>query len=142
MEGLTKEYIVQQVEAHKDRIRDATDRLSEILHNARKTLLKEDKLDDENTLAIRKIVHEIISEISMIGGFCDKWSRDYIERITLAVSYMTSVEIYYVFALELEHWAVMVNSIIVDYTKTPFRLSELKPIFSVLKDALKTLGKK
>jgi hypothetical protein len=137
MEGLSKELIIQQVEAHRDRIRDATDRLSEIIHNARKTLLKESELDDESTLAVRKVVHEIVSEISSIGGFCDKWTRDYIVRLDQAVAYMTSVRIYYPFALQLEYWAVMVNSIIVDYTKTPFRLSELKPIFSVLKEALR-----
>lgn len=85
---------------------------------------------------MRKIVHEIVSELSMIGGFCDNWSKQYIERINQTVAAMTSIKIYYPFALALEFWAVMVNSIIVDYTKTPLRLSDLKPVFSVLREAL------
>jgi hypothetical protein len=136
MEGLSKEYVVSQVESHKDRIRAATDQLSEILYNARKGLSEKFELDDQNTLAVRKIVHEIVSEISMIGGFCDNWSKEHIGRINQAVADMTSIKIYYPFALQLEYWAVIVNSIIVDYTKTPFRLSDLKPVFSVLKEAM------
>jgi hypothetical protein len=37
---------------------------------------------------------------------------------------------------ECYHWAIEVNSIIIDYTKTPLRLSELKPILSVLKEVM------
>jgi hypothetical protein len=77
-------------------------RRSEILYKARKTLEDKFELDDENTLAVRKIVHEIVSELSMIGGFCDKWSKQYIERINDTVATMTSVKIYYPFALMLE----------------------------------------
>ena len=54
--------MVQQVVAHKDRIKEATDQLSEILCKAKsKTKVKETwKLDDESALQVRKIVHEII----------------------------------------------------------------------------------
>jgi hypothetical protein len=42
-------------------------------------------------------------------------------------------------AVLLDWWAMRINGIVIDFTKTPFRLSQLKPIFSVLE---KALGKK
>lgn len=80
MEGLSKEYVIQQVVAHKDRIRDATDRLSDVIHKAKIRLSKNYELSDKSALTIRKIIHEIVSELSIIGGFCDKWTKGYIDR--------------------------------------------------------------
>jgi hypothetical protein len=136
MKNLSKEYVIQQVEGHKDRIRDATDRLSEVLYKARKAISKDFKLDDESALAIKKILHEIVSELSIIGGFCDNWTKKYIDTTVNIIGHRTATGISYPVALLLEWWAMRINGIIVDYTKTPFRLSELKTLFSVLKEAL------
>ena len=136
MEASLKEYVIQQVIAHKDRIRDATDRLSCILHEAKKKLSKDLELPEESILETRKIIHEILSELSIIGGFCDKWTRDYIERMTNIIGGLVMTRLHYLDAAILELWAVKVNSIIVDFTKSPFRLSDLKPIFSILEKAL------
>jgi len=136
MEGLSKEFIVQQVMNQKDKIRDATDRLSDVLYEARKRLSKNFELPEESSLAVRKIIHEILSELSIIGGFCDDWTKDYIDKTANIIAGIASQRIHYWDALVLELWAVKVNAIIVDFTKTPFRLSELKPIFSILKEAL------
>jgi hypothetical protein len=136
MEGLSKEYIIQQVANHKDRIRDATDRLSDVLYDARKKLSKNLELPQESALTVRKIIHEIVSELSIIGGFCDNWTKNYINETANLIGARIASKVQYFDALLLEWWAVRVNAIIVDYTKTPFRLSELKPILSVLKDAL------
>lgn len=139
MAGLSKEYVIQQVVAHKDRIRDVTDRLSDVLHEAKKRTGKNLELDDESSLAIRKTIHEMVSELSIIGGFCDDWTRQYIDQTANIIGGIASTRVSYADALIIDWWAVRVNSLIVDFTKTPFRLSDLKPIFSVLE---KALGKK
>ena len=137
MEELSKEYIIEQVKAHKDLIKDATDRLSDLLFKAR--VSKHSELSEEDSLAVRKILHEIVSELSMIGGYCDRWTRHYIEQTANIVGIETSSRIRYINALVLDLWAMRVNAIMVDFSKTPFRLSQLKPIFSMLE---KALGKK
>ena len=137
MAGLSREYVIQQVEAHKDGIRDASDRLSDILYEGRKHLDSKLQLNEERSLAIRKIAHELFSELSMIGGFCDGWTQRYIKETAHTIGAMVATKVKYTDALLLEYWAVRVNSIIlVDYTKTPFRLSDLKPLLSVLEKAL------
>jgi len=135
-ERLSKEYVIQQVKAHKDLIRDASDRLSDVLYEGRKQLGSHLELGQEYSLTIRKIIHEIVSELSIIGGFCDNWTKRYIQETTLIIGAMViPTRISYVHALMLEYWAVSVNSIIIDYNKTPFRLSDLKPLLSVLEKA-------
>jgi hypothetical protein len=139
MEKLSKEYMVQQVINHKDRLKEATDELSRIFSEARikrqtRTNLG---LDEETSLQIRKIVHEIMEEISIIGGFCDGSTQDYIHKISLIVAGKTAFDITILDFCILELFAARVNSIIVDFTKTPFRLSDLKPILSVLAEAAK-----
>jgi hypothetical protein len=141
MEKLSKEYIIQKVEEHKDIIKDATDRLSDTLFKNRK-LNNRLNLSEEATLEVRKILHEIVSELSMIGGFCDKWTQNYLDS-TINILGITTAKsrINYVDVLQIEWWAMRINGIVVDYNKTPFRLSDLEPIFSVLKKALGTFGK-
>src|SRR3990170_7267191 len=92
MEKLSKEYIIQKVEEHKDIIKTATDRLSDILYDFRKEHSEEFDLNEETSLEVRKILHEIVSEVSMIGGFCDGWTRDYINKTVNIVGNMTSQE--------------------------------------------------
>lgn len=130
--------MIQQVIAHKDRIKEATDQLSEVLCKAKsKPKVKETwKLDDESSLQVRKIAHELVEEISIIGGFCDGWTKNYIKRISPIIAGITAWNIDVLSVSILELFGTMVNSIIVDFTKTPFRLSELKPILSVIKNAL------
>ncbi len=137
MERLSKEYIINQVKAHKEIIKDATDRLSDLLSKAR--VSKSMRLSEENSLAVRKILHEIVSELSMIGGYCDGWTRNYIQKTVNVIGVETSTRIEYVDALLLDLWAMRINAIVVDFGKTPFRLSELKPMFDMLG---KALGKK
>jgi hypothetical protein len=135
MVDLSKEYVIQQVEAHKDRIRDASDRLSDILYEGRKHMGNNLRLGEERSLAIRKIIHEIFSELSIIGGFCDSWTQRYIQQTAHGVGTIIAKQLNYADALMLEYWAVNINSLIIDYNKTPFRLSDLKPLLSVLQKA-------
>lgn len=137
MEGLSKEFMISQVKTHKGIIIDATDRLSDILFKAR--VSKSLKLSREDALAVRKILHEIVSELSMIGGYCDKATRSYIDATVNLIGMRTSTDVNYAFVLMLDWWAMRINGIVIDFTKTPFRLSQLKPILSVLEKALGNL---
>lgn len=138
MEGLSKEYVINQIKSHKDIIRDATDRLSDLLYKFR--VSKSLRLNEKDSLKVRKILHEIVSELSMIGGYCDKWTRNYINETVRLIGASTSTRVTYAQAVILDLWAMRINGIIIDFSKTPFRLSQLKPIFSILKDALGKLS--
>ena len=135
MEDMSKEYMINQIKAHKDIIRDATDRLSEMLYRVR---VSRSKLNEKDSLSVRRILHEIVSELSMIGGYCDKWTRNYIDRTVSLIGKQAFTGIDYVDAVLLDLWAMKVNGIIVDFTKTPFRLSQLKPIFSMLEKVFRS----
>lgn len=132
---MSKEYMIKQIKAHKDIIRDATDRLSEMLYRVR---VSGSKLNEKDSLSVRRILHEIVSELSMIGGYCDKWTRNYIDRTVSLIGKQAFTGIDYVDAVLLDLWAMKVNGIIVDFTKTPFRLSQLKPIFSMLEKVFRS----
>lgn len=132
---MSKEYMINQIKAHKDIIRDATDRLSEMLYRVR---VSRSKLNEKDSLSVRRILHEIVSELSMIGGYCDKWTRNYIDRTVSLIGKQAFTGIDYVDAVLLDLWAMKVNGIIVDFTKTPFRLSQLKPIFSMLEKVFRS----
>lgn len=139
MESLSKEYMINQIKSHKDLIKDSTDRLSEILYKAR--VSKDSKLSERDALKVRKILHEIVSELSLIGGYCDRWTRNYIDETVRLIGAMTSTPITYLIVLTLDLWAMRINGIIIDYNKTPFRLSQLKPLLSILEKALGKLSK-
>lgn len=136
MEGLSKEYMIKQVKAHKDLIRDATDRLSDILYRAR--VSKNLELNEKDSLAVRKTLHEIVSELSMIGGYCDGWTKNYIDKTVVVVGRQASLGISYAQAVLLDWWAMRINGIIIDFNKTPFRLSQLKPILSILEKVFRS----
>jgi hypothetical protein len=136
LEKLSQEYLIQQVITHKDRLKDATDQLSQTLSEYRsQNKAKTWTVDEKTALRIREIAHEIIEEISIIGGFCDGWTRNYIDKITPFIAGITAFQITTFEFHMLELFATRLNSIIVDFTRTPFRLEELKPIFSLLKEA-------
>jgi hypothetical protein len=139
VEKLSKEYMIQQVVAHKDMLREATDQLSQTLSQTKSKLKASGKweLDEKSALRIREIIHEIMEEISIIGGFCDSWTQNYIRQIAPIIAGITAFDMTILDRHTLELFATMVNSLIVDFTKTPFRLSELKPIFSMLTETVK-----
>lgn len=143
LERLSKEYVIKKVEEYKELIRDATDRLSETLYEFRKQFPKEFDLNEEFSLKVRKILHEIVSQVSNIGGFCDGWTRGYIDKTVTIIGTFTSkrkISVFYSMTLEL--WAMRINAITPDYNKTPFRLSDLKPLASILENILKSFGNK
>src|SRR5208283_5597502 len=138
MEKLSKEQVIRIVEGHKDIIRDATDRLSDSFCKFRKAHPNDLDLTEEESVEIRKIIHSIISEVSMIGGFCDSWTRNYIAKtVNIVSAYTVERKISILSFYMLELWANKINEITPDYNKTPFRLSDLKPLASILESAFK-----
>ena len=114
--------MIEIVVTQKKKIKEATDRLSQTLEDSK--VDNELELKKNSIVEIRKIIHEIISELSIIGGFCDGWSRNYVSRISSAVAETVSqCELMIWDALILELFATMVNSIIIDFNKTPFRFA-------------------
>jgi len=135
--SISKERMIEIVIAHKDRIREATDQLSEIIYKAKSKLPRNAwKLDEESALAVRKTTHEIVEEISIIGGFCDGWTRNYIAKTTPIIAEITAFDISVLEVQTLELFGTIVNFIAPDFNKTPFKWSQLKPAFEVLKAAL------
>ncbi len=82
------------------------------------------KLDEQKAVMVRQKLHQIMEDVSTIAGFCDKSTRVYVMRISKVVSWITSLsEITNLEAFILESFCTNVNTIIVDYDKTPFSAS-------------------
>lgn len=76
-------------------------------------------------MVVREKLHEIVSSLSVIAGFCDKEARNYALRISKVAAGITAEnEITNLEGFVLESFCTMVNSIIVDYNKTPFSFSD------------------
>jgi hypothetical protein len=102
------------------------------------------KLDEQSSVAVREKLHEIVSCLSVIAGFCDKGARDYALRISKVAAEITAQnEITNLEGFVLESFNTMVNSVIVDYNKTPFSFSgEFKVGFDKFIASLKAKYKK
>ena len=141
--SLSQEVKLQTILQKKEDIRRATDEISKIIKKlgkgspykvAIRVLQKFDdqepkgdpyyKLDEQSSVAVREKLHEIVSSLSIIAGFCDKVAQDYALRISKVATEITAQnEITNLEGFVLESFCTMVNSIIVDYNRTPFSFS-------------------
>ena len=141
--SLPPEVKLQTILQKKEEIRRATDEISEIikklgkqsLYEAALDLLKKSgdketkespyyKLDEQSSVAVRQKLHKIVSSVSTIASFCDKSTQSYVMRISKVAAEITAEsEITNLEGFVLESFCTMVNSIIVDFNKTPFSLS-------------------
>ena len=81
-------------------------------------------LDGDTAMQIRKNIHVIFENLSIIGGFCDGGSRDYIDRLSNIVgNIVMRSQITMLDVMLLELFFQKVNTIMVDWTKTPFKFS-------------------
>ena len=161
--SLSPEVKLQTILQNKKEIRRATDEISEIIkelgkgspHKAALRFLKKSgdketkedpyyKLDEQSSVAVRQKLHEIVSSASTIAGFCDKSTQSYVMRISKVAAEITAQnEITNLEGFVLESFCTMVNSIIVDYNKTPFSLSgEFKVSFDKFIASVKARYKK
>lgn len=96
-------------------------------------------LGDEQELSIKKLVNEIISELSTIAGFCGSRERDIVSSMARLISETTSQT--ESTTMLLEEWCTIVNGISVDFNRTPFRFytGELNTRWMRLEGKIKAL---
>jgi hypothetical protein len=119
------------VEEHKKRILKATNKILDTVGHG---------FDDNARLQVRKLVNEVVSELSMIAGFCSSKEREWVETMSfeMARSMMllqpNSKPI-------IRLWCTLVNNVVVDFTKTPFRFldTEFNVRWSYFETKFKTL---
>ncbi len=118
-------------------IEEATNKISEVITRARDENKR--KLNTEDALLVRRMVHGTLNHLSTIGGFCDRASQDYVDRLadlTSSILMKSRIGILDFYLLEL--FANNVNSVSPDFNKTPFSFSaELKSLVGSIKATLK-----
>ena len=119
---LPKEKMIEIVIDHKKNIVKTTNQISESLQKLREPTSKKMSLDYETALFVKKSVHQVVSDLSIIGGFCGGTEKDYINRMAFMLGGLVATGyIDIVTAPIIELWCTMVNSIMIDFNKTPFR---------------------
>jgi hypothetical protein len=155
---------LQTVLQLKENIRKATDEISQIIsrlgkgdsikatmrtldridHSARNKKDEEEdpyyKLAERSSVVVRQKLHKIVSDLSSIAAFCDGKTKSYTVQISRVAAEITAKpEITNLEGFILESFCTMVNGIIVDYDKTPFRFSaEFKAGFDKFIAGIKT----
>lgn len=107
---------VKIVLSHKRKIVQLTNRILEILHEANSN----QKISSEQKLQIKKLINEVVSELTTIASFCNSREREWAGRMSRAIAGTTAI-MDYIFISLFEFWCTMVNSITIDFNKTPFR---------------------
>lgn len=143
--ALSKEKMIEIVIDRKERIVKTTNQISESLQRLRESTSEKEALEHKTTLFIKKSVDQVISNLSIIGGFCGRGERDYISRMADMAGDIAVIPDYMSFlAPFIELWCTMVNSIIIDFNKTPFRFvgGEFKLNLSKLEAKMKAVLKR
>jgi len=127
--SLSPEVKLQTILQEKEKVRKATDEISDIIKKLGKGSpyrppSDDDpyfRLDEQSALAVRQKIHQIISSLSVIAGFCDKSAQDHILRIESVARNITAKhEITCLEGFLLEKFCTVVNGIGIDFNKTPF----------------------
>lgn len=121
--SLPKEEQVRIVIASKKRIAELTGKILDVMYDSDS---ENNQLINKQESAIKKSIYEIVSELSIISGFCRSKEREFVNIITRNILAMTPSLQYT--KLLLEDWCTIVNEIVVDFNKTPFKFlnNELK----------------
>lgn len=163
--SISPEVKLQIISQLKENIRRATDEISQMisklgkgssikaamrtLERERKSLqrssLNDDKdpyyrLDEQSSVVVRQKLHKIIADLSSIVAFCDGNTKSYAVKISKVAAEITAKpEITNLEGFILEAFCTMVNGIIVDYGRMPFRFSaEFKAGFDKFMGSFKT----
>ena len=114
--SISKEKQISIVISHKRKIVRLTNKILEILHESS----VHEKISDEQKLLIRKLINEVVSELTTVASFCGSKERDWANRMT-EIAARTSGILDYVWIPLFEFWCTMVNGITLDFNKTPFK---------------------
>jgi len=115
--SLPKEKQVELVISHKENIVKLTDRILEILHEVK----EKKELDKKQELSLRQLINNTVSEMAIIAGFCGSNEREWINSM---MSLITTINMNLEFIARthiIETWCTDVNSITLDFNKTPFK---------------------
>jgi len=112
----SKQKMIDTIIAHKDNIRKATNEIIEKLSE-----LKNSSNRSKDSLFIKTRVNQIISDLSIIAGFCGTDERNRIVAMRRLITRIIALENFSMFRLAIEEWCIMVNGIVIDFNKTPFR---------------------
>ena len=132
--------MIDVVITHKQRIVKTTNQIIKRVRELKPTPSEE--LRRETALFVRQSIDQVISDLSVIGGFCGKNEKNYIAQLASSVSPMVTSPSYIGFMSPvIEDWCTMVNSIIVDFHKTPFKFvsGEFKLSFRELETKIKAI---
>ena len=116
MLSLSKEKQIEIVICHKKRIVELTNRILEIIHDSDS---KQEYITTQQ-LELKKLINEIICEMTTIVGFCGRSERNWVDNMTNGIC-MHTIYLSWVASSILEHWCTMANSITIDFNKTPFK---------------------
>ena len=121
--SLPKEEQVRIIIASKKRIAELTGKILDVMYDSDS---ENNQLINKQESAVKKSIYEIVSELSIISGFCRSKEREFVNTITRHILAMTPSLQYT--KLLLEDWCTIVNEIVVDFNKTPFKFlnNELK----------------
>lgn len=103
----------------KNNIENATSQIRERLSEVQP---QGEPLDREAVEFVQKNIDNVVKELSIIGGFCGKGERNFVYKVSKAIGALAAVVyIDYWIASCIRFWCTMVNCIMVDFNKTPFK---------------------
>lgn len=108
----SKQKMIETVIAHKDKIVKATNEIIEKLGG-----YQNEFFDGETAVYVKKRVNQIVSDLSLIGGFCGSREKKLVELAEDLSRHLIAIRS----TSLMEDWCIEVNSIIVDFTRVPFR---------------------
>ena len=114
--SLSKEKRIELVISHKKNIVNLTNRILEIIHDS----TDDWKYNDAQKLELRKLMNETLSELSTIAGFCGRKERGWVSDMARSII-VHNVYLNRTMHSLLELWCTMVNTITIDFNKSPFK---------------------
>lgn len=117
----SKEKAIEIIIREKNSIKIATDEILKIV----KKIEEKGELDSQDRFTIRTKINEIVSSLSIIVGFCDRNAQNLVRELAivgLLNTVLTNIEkMDYILKRDLEIFCTVVNSLIVDFNKRPFK---------------------
>ncbi|MEM2129057.1 MAG: hypothetical protein QXZ70_00510 [Candidatus Bathyarchaeia archaeon] len=117
--ALSKKEMVKIIVAHKNNIEENTSQIKEKLQDVQPV---GKPLDKETTRFVQQKVDSVIKELSIVGSFCGRGEKNYVYKVSDIIGRLTAPGyIDYYIAVAIRFWCTMVNSIMIDFNKTPFK---------------------
>ena len=114
--SLSRQEQVEIVIRHKNRILQLTNNILDIVGDSRSKPIIEQKP------LLKQCFNETISELSVIAGFCGSKERDWVNKVADSIARLTPILDWGLPPI-IESYCTMINSIIIDFSKTPFIFS-------------------